>query len=104
MKLKFRDYDLQSKTIRYFDLDTYNRDEHDCYGNITQFTGLYDKNGKEIYEGDILEHYIDGYKQDNNYTVENMWDLRIAMADSDSYFRIQKDVCIVGNVYENLEL
>ncbi len=57
-ELKFRDWDPETKEMRYFNLDGYDREVHNAYGNIMQYTGLEDKNGKEVYEGDIVE-YID---------------------------------------------
>jgi len=54
-EIKFRDWNPETKEMRYFNLDGYDREVHDAYGNIMQFTGLLDKNGKEIFEGDVIK-------------------------------------------------
>lgn len=91
-----------------------------------QCTGLKDKNGKLIYEGDILDLYVSSKKlyryevkyeigsfmlvsQDEIFDFINVWNDNVYPL-SQLYFEYQNeenciDECeIIGNVYENPEL
>lgn len=75
---------------------------------IMQFTGLTDKSGKEIYEGDILKCNWN----DDRYPIHNIgpveWNEReacwklgeggTAKDDAEAHFEV------IGNIYENPEL
>jgi uncharacterized phage protein (TIGR01671 family) len=113
-EIKFRDWDPETKEMRYFDLDEYDREVHNAYGNIMQYTGLKDKNGNDIYEGDI----VDLSHQCWNYKFEIKYDEKLACFTLESlekfkgtrkpFLYILKEQSltykVIGNIYENPEL
>ncbi len=85
---------------------------------IGQFTGLHDKNGKEIYEGDIVlldcyyyeEPAFDGEFKVIYDDINGMWllvdlenkDRGFAFGEIRSYYKAEVEV--IGNIYDNPEL
>lgn len=75
---------------------------------VSQFTGILDKNGKEIYEGDIVEYTTCYFGNEKRHRKVVEWE----SFDSDDfgephnigYFNLSEYMEVIGNIYDNPEL
>lgn len=74
---------------------------------VGQFTGLFDKNGKEIYEGDIIEGFdiiIEvWYSEDRACFIAEMKEPQNCMVDILGGYDTGR-MEIIGNIYDNPDL
>ena len=126
--IKFRLFDIEdrkmkdkvfSKDLEAFSL-TYclkNKDEY----VVMQYTGIKDKNGKEVYEGDIMGQCFDDYKdsicevkyEDGMLILENIKNKYkrpcnindgFGWSKLSNYTGYKNGFEVIGNIYENKEL
>lgn len=132
-EIKFRAYDMDEKVMRKWEEIDFTKDIGDDYYMVgykaseecvrydheqilMQYTGVKDKNGKEIYEGDLLDMYYRNGSVEKGKVVS----VKMGMAyDSDGWAHERTygwvagnnslaDVApyaeVLGNIYENPEL
>ena len=103
--LVFRLDQVFKKDSNYDDYEDFEYNDITDEIEIMQYTGLHDKNGKEIYEGDIVKSFFVDTDEAGNeiykyYIIEVKYDEVLCSYKIDKFMNLE----VIGNIYENKEL
>ena len=105
--IKFRAFDKLNNKMFFWELPNFDSKHASHYDNLMQFTGLVDRSGVDIYEGDILELNNCGllivcfYKGEFKLQKLAEYHKKRNLYASISYLEFS---VLRGNIYENTEL
>lgn len=99
-EIKFRYFDENEKKV-YEIWDYTDLQKSSVRKTLMQFTGLKDKNGKEIWEGDIVKHEFGGTIYEVGWN--QVWG-HFTPFNFDGFKYHPNNFEVIGNIYENGDL